>query len=834
MSSYGYGDSLLQPEQTRTRTLSRGQRRLRRARRLSPAVIFLAVIMIAGTFALFQLSPPASATTLTVANDAVGSTLARTSMTQLSGALQPQQNTSQLQSGQQSIKNHTQSRDPQTNAYDWTGYKGNYSIYPTQYQYAIDLPPESSLNYQTESNASIPVANNLILNISTASNEVPHYWNLGPSGNYAVMVWVWVVATSGSQQYSLWPEGCDASGNSYQTDAQNFVVTPSGLPSVNENTIEVFNDTSQNLTNTSGGGKGYAPFDLNSLVGLGLTAASLLFPEEDAIQVASVSYDLSNFVHPFGPGNDNHHSSLTNTGGDGSVNQWGMVEKGTWDECGVPSNYGQNVFSQADLSQQELFGDLAGVSSGLLKFSASNELEFTGNGCNPCFDQGASASVSYAVEPAISVNGTIDLWNGGPAVSDANSQIQQQFGSCDCDFQTNYETTNSKGYFHDFLNPDVWFTQAVARFSDPLGSVQVGSDYCPSSCGSYTDQIPIGQSWPGTNWSEGSAQTLNMAVNGGEATGIVTANGQPLNGATVKLCNNEGCISTTSSKQGAQNGWYSLQYPVPGTSADPFVFTVSAPGWGMNTVTNYNVPIGQYTTENLQLSSLYTVTFTEQGLPGGSTWSVSFAGLGLEKASAPAAIVYTIGSGTWSFTAYASDYVCTRGWATWYSPSPSYGSIGVSGNARQLISYSPASGACGGCVAWGTPILTPSGYVAVQKLEPGDSIIEYNLTTHATTTGTFLSANTTRVTQIIDVNDGWLRLTPTDQPLYIRNASFVGWLHNPQDLTTADSIFDPATGSWVQVTSLSLIHTHTVVYDVKDKGEHDYIANGALLLDKVA
>ena len=112
--------------------------------------------------------------------------------------------------------------------------------------------------------------------------------------------------------------------------------------------------------------------------------------------------------------------------------------------------------------------------------------------------------------------------------------------------------------------------------------------------------------------------------------------------------------------------------------------------------------------------------------------------------------------------------------------------------------------------------------------------MEYNLTTGTTTTGTFLSANTTRVTQIIDVNDGWLRLTPTDQPLWIRNGSFEGWLHDPLQLTTADSIFDPATGGWVQVTSVTLVHTHTVVYDVRDTGNHDYIANGALLLDKPA
>ncbi len=136
-------------------------------------------------------------------------------------------------------------------------------------------------------------------------------------------------------------------------------------------------------------------------------------------------------------------------------------------------------------------------------------------------------------------------------------------------------------------------------------------------------------------------------------------------------------------------------------------------------------------------------------------------------------------------------------------------------------------------MAYGTPILTPAGYVPVQDLRSGTSVEEFNLTSQALVEGAFVSANTSRVTQMIDVNDGLLYLTPTDQPIYVENATFVGWLHDPQNLTTADSIYDPVTNSWVHVTGVRLIQDETEVYDVQVTGQRNFVANGILLLDKV-
>jgi hypothetical protein len=135
----------------------------------------------------------------------------------------------------------------------------------------------------------------------------------------------------------------------------------------------------------------------------------------------------------------------------------------------------------------------------------------------------------------------------------------------------------------------------------------------------------------------------------------------------------------------------------------------------------------------------------------------------------------------------------------------------------------------GGCVAYGTPILTPSGYVRVQNLAAGDAVVEFNVSSGRFTRGTFLSGNTTTVNTLIDVNGGLLYMTPTDQPIFIYNSTFQGWLRDPQNLTTQDEIFDPVTDTWINVTSISAVHHNTTVYDVQTSGLNSFIANGILL-----
>ena len=79
------------------------------------------------------------------------------------------------------------------------------------------------------------------------------------------------------------------------------------------------------------------------------------------------------------------------------------------------------------------------------------------------------------------------------------------------------------------------------------------------------------------------------------------------------------------------------------------------------------------------------------------------------------------------------------------------------------------------------------------------------------------------------MNGNLLSLTPTDQPIYIRNDSFQGWLRDPQNLTVGDLLFDPTSMSWIEVTSTRVVAADTTVFDVVTNGFNDFVANGVLL-----
>ncbi|MGA8511597.1 MAG: Hint domain-containing protein, partial [Thermoplasmata archaeon] len=135
----------------------------------------------------------------------------------------------------------------------------------------------------------------------------------------------------------------------------------------------------------------------------------------------------------------------------------------------------------------------------------------------------------------------------------------------------------------------------------------------------------------------------------------------------------------------------------------------------------------------------------------------------------------------------------------------------------------------GGCVAGGTPILTPKGYVPIQKLAIGSTLVGFNLSSGKTIDEKLLYANSTLSTDLIRINAGLLTITSADQPIYIANSSYVGWLIDPRNLTSADLIFDPVNGFWIQVWSIQHLEKPTKVYDVVTSGLNNFIGDGVLL-----
>lgn len=128
----------------------------------------------------------------------------------------------------------------------------------------------------------------------------------------------------------------------------------------------------------------------------------------------------------------------------------------------------------------------------------------------------------------------------------------------------------------------------------------------------------------------------------------------------------------------------------------------------------------------------------------------------------------------------------------------------------------------GGCIASGTYVYTASGWVEVQNLTAGDTVYGWSWITGNFTNETIRYLNSSSQKNITKIN-GDLYLTSVNQPMYVRTPQFLGWVLDPQNLTTGDQYFDPYGYQWVNITSVHSIHSSTTVYDLRVYGLYNFV-----------
>lgn len=139
----------------------------------------------------------------------------------------------------------------------------------------------------------------------------------------------------------------------------------------------------------------------------------------------------------------------------------------------------------------------------------------------------------------------------------------------------------------------------------------------------------------------------------------------------------------------------------------------------------------------------------------------------------------------------------------------------------------------GGCVLSGTQVLTHGNETrSVDSLKPGQTIVGWDTMERRFVNETVLNNTASFVTQVDSINNGQLLVTTSDQPLYVRNGTWQGWIQNPNDLTAGEQLFQPATGRWLNITSIQLMSGNFKVYDLRVTAAKDFIANGLLAGDK--
>lgn len=196
----------------------------------------------------------------------------------------------------------------------------------------------------------------------------------------------------------------------------------------------------------------------------------------------------------------------------------------------------------------------------------------------------------------------------------------------------------------------------------------------------------------------------------------------------------------------------------------------------------------------------------------------------------------TDSNGNYYFWAAATGTYTVQASASGYKVATAYPVVSAMGTAvSQNFALTASSGGGGGCVVAGTEITatTTGGQKRVEQLSQGDSVLGFDITSASWVKESVTSNSPTNVIAALSINNGLLTTTLVDQPLYVRNGTWTGWVHNPLDLSVGEQVYNPLTGSWTTITSLQLVTGSFTVYDLRVTAPNDFVANGLLTLDKI-
>jgi hypothetical protein len=193
---------------------------------------------------------------------------------------------------------------------------------------------------------------------------------------------------------------------------------------------------------------------------------------------------------------------------------------------------------------------------------------------------------------------------------------------------------------------------------------------------------------------------------------------------------------------------------------------------------------------------------------------------------APGTYAYNYGSSVTvtasAYSGYYFSYWSLDGTAYYNNPI----TVTMTADHSLTAYFYPSGGGGGGCVLYNTRILMADDKeMPIQTIKPGDKIMGYDVQSGAFVTETVTTNEHTIVDEILSINDGLLRVTPTDQPIYTDH----GWVKNPQDLVIGWRIYDPVHNSWITIQSLETLKGHFPVYDLRATKPNTFIGNGVLL-----
>jgi hypothetical protein len=134
-----------------------------------------------------------------------------------------------------------------------------------------------------------------------------------------------------------------------------------------------------------------------------------------------------------------------------------------------------------------------------------------------------------------------------------------------------------------------------------------------------------------------------------------------------------------------------------------------------------------------------------------------------------------------------------------------------------------------GCIPEGTEILTPTGDVPVESLDPQDDVLAWDFTLNEHTTVDWAFEGQTLEAYGLDINDGELQIPGWGQRIYTQTEGGTGWVNDARDLQMGDLVFDAREGNWIEVGSITPLDSAEYLCGLYTSGVNNFIANGILV-----
>jgi len=132
-----------------------------------------------------------------------------------------------------------------------------------------------------------------------------------------------------------------------------------------------------------------------------------------------------------------------------------------------------------------------------------------------------------------------------------------------------------------------------------------------------------------------------------------------------------------------------------------------------------------------------------------------------------------------------------------------------------------------GCVLYNDTIRTYNGTKKASELRIGELLLTFNPNSNTTEIARVTYISKSKVGAIMLINNE-IGVTLLDQPLFIKNSTYTGWVMHPSALKVGWYLYAPVEKKWIKIENISYRYGEFEVYDIVTSGPNTFLVENVL------